>query len=1257
MGDEKRGSIAFFSTYRPPLPLDIYSSPLLVTSRKDELHMTDGLSYNYNAQIIPSNALKKILTRPKMASEGNEADVDSGRLSAMVFVSERENLETLHIALQFKNDDENSLRVKVFSFSDVFDTFNGIRMEDSGCIAGDYLVYVTTKDESRDRRQPWTAVYKTNLKTSKTSRLTLKGVADLSPAVSPSGKQIAVASFQNYGGWDGEIEDLKTDIFVMNTDPPLGRKMVIRNGGWPSWGSDNVIFFHRKVGDFWGVFRADISKGRATEFFRVTPDGIDAMTPAAINATTVAVATIRQKSKFSDIRSGDDIERQFHKLESPQEDVGLFRVSGVFPTFSQDGSKLAFVDNEFKAVWVADNKGLLWNQNPEKDVLYVCMGPSFNANKRLDICAIPQVSSGRGHYKILTALSNNAFPSTSPDESGDYGNGEITRLTNGPWTDTHCQWSPRGDWIVFSSTRDKPKGAPETDNGLDPGFFAVFIVKANDPSVVIRVLGSGDDLGGHVNHPFFSPDGKSIVVTADLAAVSVDPISLPLFLHSVRPYGDIFSVDIDPDDINKNKNVKNFKRLTHSSVFHSDRIGKTMAEHTESAEAKSESLIEKITEKIHGHGDSSSPSSDSESEQVKPESPSSVKTKIFRLFGRERPVHQVFGGGKHKEKGGSIGFFSAYRPPVPLDIYSSPQFPLSSCEREIFMTDRNHYNYNGQAIPSIALKKILTRPKLACQGFNAADVDSGRLSGMIFVSERDHLEKLYIAFRFNDRVKIFCFADVYGTFDGVRMEDRGCVAGDYLVYVTTKDDPGKRRQPWTAVYKTHLITAQTRRLTPLGQADLSPSVSPSGMSIAVASFENKGGWDGEIEDLKTDIIVMNVEEPCCRRVVINNGGWPSWGSDFVIFFHRKVGKYWGVFRTDLSRGECIRVTPEYTNAMTPAAINATTVAVAVIRGDHRHIVVFDSTQRMQPNQITLYIAPEADHFNPFVIDGGKRIGYHRAKTNFLQGGNHDIEENFKVLDSPCPDVGLFRVSGVFPTFSKDGSKLAFFITGTKIVFRSTRYGGIEGHKNLYIMENAECGEFGGTTRRLTTGNWTDTHCSWSPNNDWIVFSSSRHKSPYAPKTDNGLDPGFFAVFLVNANNPCVVVRVFGSGYNLQGHVNHPFFSPDGRSIVVTSDLAAVSADPVSMPILPHSVRPYGDIFTVDIDPYDINNNWNVPYFRRLTHSRYENTSASWTKFSTKDPHAVWNSQLESNKDHHYMLKCPYAHPKTESLEKAIGSSN
>ncbi|KAJ4728198.1 Reticulon-like protein [Melia azedarach] len=65
-----------------------------------------------------------------------------------------------------------------------------------------------------------------------------------------------------------------------------------------------------------------------------------------------------------------------------------------------------------------------------------------------------------------------------------------------------------------------------------------------------------------------------------------------------------------------------------------------MAEHSENP---AEPIMEKISEKIHGH-DSSSSSSDSDNDE--PASQSSVKAKIFRLFGRERPVHQVFGGGK-----------------------------------------------------------------------------------------------------------------------------------------------------------------------------------------------------------------------------------------------------------------------------------------------------------------------------------------------------------------------------------------------------------------------------------------------------------------------------------------------------------------------------------------------------------------------------------------------------------------------------------
>ncbi|KAD6795091.1 hypothetical protein R6Q59_032019 [Mikania micrantha] len=60
---------------------------------------------------------------------------------------------------------------------------------------------------------------------------------------------------------------------------------------------------------------------------------------------------------------------------------------------------------------------------------------------------------------------------------------------------------------------------------------------------------------------------------------------------------------------------------------------------------KTESLMEKISEKIHGLKDDSSSSSDSDDDSKI----SAVKSKVFRLFGREKPVHNVFGGGKQAD--------------------------------------------------------------------------------------------------------------------------------------------------------------------------------------------------------------------------------------------------------------------------------------------------------------------------------------------------------------------------------------------------------------------------------------------------------------------------------------------------------------------------------------------------------------------------------------------------------------------------------
>ncbi|CAN1158511.1 Reticulon-like protein B3 [Linum perenne] len=60
-----------------------------------------------------------------------------------------------------------------------------------------------------------------------------------------------------------------------------------------------------------------------------------------------------------------------------------------------------------------------------------------------------------------------------------------------------------------------------------------------------------------------------------------------------------------------------------------------------------DSLVDKITEKITGHHDgSSSSSSSSDSDDDKPSKLEAVKSKIYRIFGRDKPVHKVFGGGK-----------------------------------------------------------------------------------------------------------------------------------------------------------------------------------------------------------------------------------------------------------------------------------------------------------------------------------------------------------------------------------------------------------------------------------------------------------------------------------------------------------------------------------------------------------------------------------------------------------------------------------
>lgn len=517
------------------------------------------------------------------------------------------------------------------------------------------------------------------------------------------------------------------------------------------------------------------------------------------------------------------------------------------------------------------------------------------------------------------------------------------------------------------------------------------------------------------------------------------------------------------------------------------------------------------------------------------------------------------------------------------------------------------------------------------------------------------------------------------------MKDRPSLVGEYLVYVSTHEDSGVARTSWAAVYSTQLSTGLTRRLTPYGVADFSPAVSPSGVWTAVASYGEKG-WDGEVEELGTDIYVFSTQNGSSRVKVVEHGGWPSWADESTFYFHRRgEDGWWSVYRAILPENGLLsvdsvvteRVTPPGIHSFTPAASvsDKTFIAVATRRPDSefRHIELFDVVSKSF-KAVTQLVSPLAHHLNPFISSDSSRVGYHRCR-GVGNNGRSSPDLFLENIESTKPGVSLLRIDGSFPSFSPDGSRIAYvklpglyvvnsdgsghrevlsrsaFSTawdpkrkgvvytsvgptfasestdvdvisanvdddddestykkltnggennafpspspdGKWIVFRSGR----TGHKNLYIMDSVD-GEMGGLSR-LTEGPWTDTMCNWSPDGDWIAFASDRENP----------GSGSFGLFMIHPNGTGLRKLVqSGSG----GRANHPWFSPDGKDIVFTSDYAAVSAEPISNP---HHFQPYGEIFTMRSDGSDL---------RRLTHNSFEDGTPSWGPKFMKPVDVEW----------------------------------
>jgi Tol biopolymer transport system component len=93
----------------------------------------------------------------------------------------------------------------------------------------------------------------------------------------------------------------------------------------------------------------------------------------------------------------------------------------------------------------------------------------------------------------------------------DARTGTLRRLTNARGYDAEGSYSPDGQWIVFSSTRQayerelSPADRKQLD--ADPSYFGEIYIMRPDGSALKRLT----SVAGYDGGPFFSPDGKRII--------------------------------------------------------------------------------------------------------------------------------------------------------------------------------------------------------------------------------------------------------------------------------------------------------------------------------------------------------------------------------------------------------------------------------------------------------------------------------------------------------------------------------------------------------------------------------------------------------------------------------------------------------------------------------------------------------------------------------------------------------------------------
>ncbi|GAB2282128.1 hypothetical protein Dimus_016683 [Dionaea muscipula] len=360
---EPTGTIIFSTVGRQQYGFDIFSVEVLdspFSKSTIERRLTHGSnSINFNGQFVD----------------------DEGTI---VFVSEPTGYPRIYLARPGSSKQPKQLP-----------SAPGSLFHDRPILRDDRLYFISAHQKPDSQFKSWSALYSTLVnggEGDKITRVTPNGVADFSPAISRSGKLIAVASYGSRP-WAGDFRELETEIVVFRASDPNTRTVVADRGGWPSWSGDRTIYFHRKAEDgWWSIYQVelpeDFNASGVTELSpprRVTPSGLHAFTPASFNdGKRIAVATRRKGREIRHVEVFDVESEKFHPvtellnpdfhhynpfvspgstflgyhrfrgesaqgaiqnlepITSPEKGIQLLRIHGSFPAVSPDGKLIAF---------------------------------------------------------------------------------------------------------------------------------------------------------------------------------------------------------------------------------------------------------------------------------------------------------------------------------------------------------------------------------------------------------------------------------------------------------------------------------------------------------------------------------------------------------------------------------------------------------------------------------------------------------------------------------------------------------------------------------------------------------------------------------------------------------------------------------------------------------------------------------------------------------------------------------------------------